>query len=143
MEFKTEAQEASFQKMATWLTQLYGEQAVPRTDDFPGWTVDIGRRPVSIDVQAMGDNWACLDFYAWPLPKDVRLPQAAYRGMLETNGRYRVGSLNLQTSGAALWEHFVVDTGELTKELVGAMVRWMGADAADVGEELMRKFPPA
>ena len=67
------------------------------------------------------------------------MPEAACRYILETNAQYRFGALNCQPNGTVVFELTLMEEG-LTLEMLGRMIRMLGASADEIGEELSKRI---
>jgi hypothetical protein len=137
MEFQTDAQRASYENVREWVKQLYGESAWI-DPEVPRMSCPVGGFTIAVLIESMGDDGACADIWTWPFDED-KPPDGALRPMLEANGRYRFGALNIQQNGTVVFE-YVVQLSGLDKERFEALMYMVAGSAAQIKEELTSKM---
>jgi hypothetical protein len=137
MEFQTDAQGASYENVREWVKQLYGESAW-FDPEMPRMSCPVGGFTIVVVIEGMGDDGACADIWTWPFDED-KPPDGVLRSMLEVNGRFRFGALNIQKDGTVVFE-YVVQLDGLNKERFEALMYMVAGSASEIKAELTPKM---
>ncbi|HOG48809.1 MAG TPA: YbjN domain-containing protein [Anaerolineae bacterium] len=144
MEFKTQAQQACYQKIAPWIREIFGEFARAR-DDRPVFGVVIGTSFTAIAVYPWGEDDSVITTRSYVVTK-VELTPDLMRFLLEQNDRMRFGAFGIDSDGDIFFEHAIVgstcDKNELQASAIAVAMtsdqydeqitsRWGGQRACD------------
>jgi hypothetical protein len=123
MEFRTAAQKACYDKIASWMKELFGELAVMR-DDAPMVGVMMGSALAQVAVWPWGDDDATITTRAY-LVTGAELTPDLMRYLLQKNADMRFGAFGVDQDGDILFEHSIVgsscDKGELKASVLSVL----------------------
>lgn len=120
MEFETEAQKICFEKVAPWITELFGG-SVLRNPDRPVLGVLEGSAFAQIGVFPWGGEDATITTRAWVVT-DVELSDELLLFLLRENGGMHFGAFGLDDEGDIFFEHSIVGSTCDRKELESSVV---------------------
>jgi len=123
MEFKTAAQKACYDKVASWMKELFGELVLMR-GDAPIMGVMMGSAFAQVAVQPWGDDNATIVTRAY-LVTGAELTPDLMRYLLRENADMRFGAFGVDQDGDILFEHSIVgsscDKGELKASVLAVL----------------------
>jgi len=106
MEFKTEAQKTCYEKVAVWMTEIFGEFS--RTvDDAPVFIVNHGSAIVQVRVSAWSDDDAVINCRSYVVSKAELTPDLM-RYLLNANDDFRFGAFGVDDDGDIFLAHSIV-----------------------------------
>ena len=124
MEFKTAAQKACYDKVVSWMKELFGELVIMR-DDAPMMGVMMGSAVAQVAVLPWGDDDATITTRAY-LVTGAELTPDLMRYLLQKNAELRFGAFGVDEDGDILFEHSIVgsscDKGELKASVLAVLV---------------------
>jgi hypothetical protein len=120
MEFETEAQKACFEKVAPWITDLFGG-SVLRNPDRPVLGVVEGSAFAQIGVFPWGAEDATITTRAWVVTH-AELGEELLLFLLRENGGMHFGAFGLDDEGDIFFEHSIVGSTCDRKELESSVV---------------------
>jgi hypothetical protein len=144
MEFATAAQKACYDKVASWMKELFGELVLMR-DDAPVMGVMMGSALATVAVWPWGDDDATITTRAYVVT-GAELTPDLMRYLLQKNADMRFGAFGVDKDGDILFEHSIVgsscDKAELKASVLAVLVtadryddeivaRWGGERALD------------
>jgi len=106
MNFQTQAQQACFEKITSWMEELFGELCKPRTD-VPVFGVLAGSVLAQVGVSAWGENDVTVTTRAY-LVTDVELTPDLLLFLLQENDRMRFGAFGIDSENDIFFEHTIL-----------------------------------
>jgi len=144
MEFRTEPQKACYEKIAPWISEVFGEFVMAH-EDRPVFGVHIGSALTIVSVDPWGDDDAVITTRSYVVTQ-IELTPDLLRFLLEQNDRMRFGAFGIDGDGDVFFEHAIVgsscDKNELKASTIAVAVtadkyddeirsRWGGQRAVD------------
>lgn len=136
MQFDSDAQRLVHERVAGYMSQLFGEEATASADS-PEFVLPRGSAEVNVAVSSVQDA-AVVAVYAW-VATDVQPSLDLYRHLLEQNMNAVFGAYGLDGSNAVLFRH-AIPGAALDKDGLRAAIKAVAdvADAAD--EDIVKRF---
>ncbi len=130
MEFKSNAQKATFEKVGQYMKELFGEMAGVR-DDYPAYYLIMGSAVVQVFILPWGDNEAIINCRAYVVNGAERT-QEMLEYLLRENYEMRFGAFGLDKDGSITFEHNIVGSTCDKHELKASVMAVLGtADQYD------------
>ncbi|MBD2102426.1 YbjN domain-containing protein [Leptolyngbya sp. FACHB-261] len=133
MEFETEAQRACYDKVATWMGQLFGKFPCARPD-VPGLGLFRGSALVEVLIYPWGENDAVINSRSF-VAVGAELTSDLMLFLLQENARMRFGAFGVDQKGDILFEDTIVDYGDDKKEFEASVTAVL--DVADEYDDLI------
>lgn len=105
MEFKNDAQKETYEKVAKWLTEIFGEFVHPK-DDSPLFRIAMGSALARVYVRPWGDDEAYI-FTRATVVRDVELTPELMKYLLEKNNSVVFGAFCLDEDGDINFDHTI------------------------------------
>jgi hypothetical protein len=136
IQFDSDAQRLVHERVAEYMTQLYGEEARAAADS-PDFVLPRGSAEVNVSISSVNDA-AVVAVYAW-VATGVQPSLDLYRHLLEQNMNAVFGAYGLDSANAVLFRH-AIPGAALDKDGLRAAIKAVAdvADAAD--EEIVKRF---
>ena len=136
MQFDSDAQRLVHERVAGYMSQLFGEEAIASAET-PDFVLARGSAEVNVAVSSVGDA-AVVAVYAW-VATGVQPSLDLYRHLLEQNMNAVFGAYGLDDANAVLFRH-AIPGAALDKDGLRAAIRAVAdvADAAD--EDIVKRF---
>ncbi len=106
MEFQTAMQEACYNKVATWMRELYGKFPCAR-EDVPGLAMVMGSALVEVFVFPWEKDDAVINARSYVVT-DVELSPDLLHFLLRENNIMRFGAFGIDEHGDIVFEHTIV-----------------------------------
>ncbi len=106
MKFETAIQEACYDKVSTWMRELYGKFPCPR-NDAPGLTLFMGSALIEIWVFPWNIDDAIINTRSYVVT-GVELTPDLMRFLLRENSNTRFGAFGVNDRGDIIFEHSIV-----------------------------------
>jgi len=106
MEFQTTAQKDCYERIAPWMTDLFGDSAVAFEDE-PLFIITIGSAVASTRVVPWGDDEALITTRAFVVTDVEMTPELSYYLLRANNGIY-FGRFALDNEDDIVFEHSLV-----------------------------------
>ena len=130
MEFKTNAQKACYEKLATWMKELFGEFAMPHPEA-PFFGVTVGSALAQTGVYPMGPEDASIATRAYVVT-DIETTPELTKYLLLKNNDMRFGGFGMDGDGDIFFQHSIVGSSCDKNELrASVMAVLMTADQLD------------
>lgn len=144
MDFATEPQKATWEKVAQWMKELFGEMAMAR-EDAPAFSILLGSAFTQVVVNPWGKDDATITVRSYVV-QGVEVTQDLMQYLLRENDTMRFGAFGLDSDNDIFFEHAIVgstaDKVELKTSVMAVgvtadryddqiMARWGGRRAVD------------
>jgi len=144
MEFQTEGQKQTYEKVAGMVKELFGTFAAPR-DDIPAFSINYGSAYIITQVFPWGDNDASITTRSYVVT-GAELTQELLLFLLQENDKMRFGAFGVDKDLDIFFEHTIVgstcDLDELKASVLAVVYtadqyddqitsRWGGQRASD------------
>ena len=144
MEFKSEAQRATYEKIAPWVKEDFGTFATLSASE-PVILIQIGTAVAHVSVNTWGNNEATICTTAYVVTSAELVPDLLKYLLLE-NGNMRFGAFSIDAYDDIIFEHTIigssVDRNELKSSVMSVIMvadqyddvikqRWGGQTALD------------
>ncbi|MEB3885820.1 YbjN domain-containing protein [Lyngbya sp. CCY1209] len=106
MQFQTVMQEACYEKVITWMRELYGKFPCAR-QDVPGLALFMGSALVEVFVFPWGKDDAIINTRSYVVTGTELTPDLM-RFLLRENSNMRFGAFGIDEQGDVLFEHTIV-----------------------------------
>jgi len=106
MQFQTTVQEACYNKVATWMRELYGKFPCAR-QDVPGLAMVMGSALVEVFVFPWEKDDAVINTRSYVVT-DVELSPDLLHFLLRENNIMRFGAFGIDEEGSIVFEHTIV-----------------------------------
>ncbi len=148
MEFENAAQQETYEKVKSWMIDLFGDEFTFVDPDRPRFMLTKGSAAASIYVNAWGEDNATIWVRAWVVQK-VELAPDLMHYLLLKNNEALFGAFGVDEEGDIFFEHTIAgvtcDREELRASVVAVLVsadeyddqiveRWGGMSALDVSK---------
>lgn len=120
MEFETQAQKACYERIAPWVTDLFGG-SVLRKPDKPILGVMHGSAFAQVGVFPWGDGDAIITTRAYVVT-GAELTPDLMRFLLEENAGMRFGAFGVDDEGDIIFEHSIVGSTCDQRELESSVI---------------------
>ena len=120
MEFETQAQKACYEKVAPWVTELFGG-SVLRKPDKPIIGVMHGSAFAQVGIFPWGDDDTIITTRAYVVTGTELTPELM-RFLLEENAGMRFGAFGVDDEGDIILEHSIVGSTCDQKELESSVI---------------------
>ncbi|UCC84852.1 MAG: YbjN domain-containing protein [Gemmatimonadota bacterium] len=137
MEFETQAQQACYEKVAPWVTDLFGG-SVLRKPDKPILGVMHGSAFAQVGVFPWGDNDAIITTRAYVVT-GAELTAELMRFLLEENAGMRFGAFGVDDEGDIIFEHSIVGSTCDQKELESSVIH-VARTADDYDDQIVARW---
>lgn len=115
LKFQTSAQEACYEKVVTWIQEIFGKYPCAR-QDFPGLGMFVGSALVEILVFPWDENDAVINTRSYVVV-GAELKPELMRYLLEENAKMIFGAFGISPDNEILFEHSIVGSTCSMKEL--------------------------
>ncbi len=106
MEFKTSAQQTCYEKVSTWMKEMFGELAMPHSD-VPLIGVLVGSGYAQVAIHPWGEDDATVTARAYVVLGAELHPELMYF-LLRENADMRFGAFGVDDEGDIFFEHTIV-----------------------------------
>lgn len=137
MEFKTEAQRASYERIARWMKELFGEFA-EHDSGAPMFSIVVGSALTQVFVSAWNDDDAVITVRSYVV-SDVEVTNELAIFLLEQNSRMRFGAFGLDEDHDIFFQHNIVGS-TCDKNELKASVLAVANTADDFDDEIVSRF---
>ena len=137
MEFETQAQKECYEKVAPWVTELFGG-SVLRKPDRPVLGVMEGSAFAQIGVFPWGDNDAIITTRSYVV-SGADLTPDLMRFLLFENGGMRFGAFGVDDEGDIIFEHSIVGATCDQKELESSVIAVIRS-ADDYDDQIVERW---
>lgn len=120
MEFKSQAQQACYERIAPWVKEVFGAFASER-EDVPVFGVMVGSVLAQVGVSPWGTDDATITTRAY-LVTDVELSPDLLMYLLRENDRMRFGAFGVDPDGDIFFEHAIVGSSVDKAELKSSVM---------------------
>lgn len=116
MDFKTQAQKECYEKIAKWMTEIYGEERVMTLEQSPEFGLLEGSALIRVIVNPRGDDksYVCTRSY---MISGAKIDSELMRFLLKENTTFIFGAFGIDDDGDILFDHTIpgetIDKGEL------------------------------
>ena len=115
MEFAHAAHQATYEKVSTWMRELFGEMASARPD-IPSFALCMGSAWVQVSVMPWGDDDATVNARSWVVRGPDLTPELMSL-LLHENDKMRFGAFGLDNDNDVFFEHAIVGSSAEKNEL--------------------------
>jgi len=115
LKFQTSAQEACYEKLVTWIQEIFGKYPCAR-HDFPGLGIFVGSALVEILVFPWDENDAVINTRSYVVVGSELKPDLM-RYLLEENAKMIFGAFGISPDNEILFEHSIIGSTCNIKEL--------------------------
>lgn len=137
MEFETQAQKACYEKVAPWVTDLFGG-SVLRKPDKPILGVMHGSAFAQVGIFPWGDDDAIITTRAYVVTGTELTPELM-RFLLEENAGMRFGAFGVDDEGDIIFEHSIVGSTCDQKELESSVIH-VARTADDFDDQIVSRW---
>jgi hypothetical protein len=120
MEFDTQAQQNTYEKVLPWVAELFGG-SVLRKPDAPVIGVMYGSAFAQIGIFPWGEDDAVITTRSYVVT-DVELNPELLHYLLHENAGMRFGAFGIDDEGDIIFEHTIVGSGCDQKELESSVI---------------------
>lgn len=106
MHFETEAQKACFEKVKTWLAEIFGEMQIAR-HDVPGFAVMVGSAIAHVLVAPWGEDQSVVTMRAYVVT-NIAADAELTRFLLAENANLVFGGFGIDEAGDIVFDHAIV-----------------------------------
>ncbi|MCJ7725993.1 MAG: YbjN domain-containing protein [Acidimicrobiia bacterium] len=137
MDFQTDAQRKTYEKVAVWMKELFGEgfQAMPGR---PVFIVPVGSSVTQIAVQPWGTDDAVIAGMAWVV-QGVEITKDLLLYLLRTNMKFRFGGYGLDDDDDIFFSYSIVGS-TADKEEVKALTLAVAGTADREDDQIVAKW---
>lgn len=137
MDFQTDAQKKTYEQVAGWMKELFGEgfQAVPGK---PVFIVPVGSSITQIAVQPWGSDDAVIIGMAWVV-QGVEITKDLLLHLLRTNMNFRFGGYSLDDDDDIFFSYSIVGS-TADKEEVRALALAVAGTADREDDQIVAKW---
>ena len=115
MKFETTAQKKTYDKVATWIRELWGDK--PRAQsNAPIFTVHAGSAVIQVSVKPFGEDDSYVAAISWVV-RDVDLEPDLLEYLLRENGHVKFGAFGIDSDDDIFFNHAIVGSTIDKKEL--------------------------
>ncbi len=133
----TAARDELHGRIGTYLREAFGE-LVKEAPDEPAYFVPLGRIGVRVEAEAVGDDSALVEAYAW-IAQRIAVDDEVARFLARRNAGMRFGALCVDAESDVILRHALFP--DATSKVVLARLVEVLADTADkLDEELRARF---
>jgi hypothetical protein len=130
IQFQSAAQEQTYNKVKTWIKEIFGDFATPR-EDSPSFAVYVGSSYSSVSVMPWGEDDAVVTTRSW-IVTGVEMTQELLYFLLRENDTMRFGAFGLDSDNDVFFEHTIVgSTADKVELKASVMAVVMTADRYD------------
>jgi hypothetical protein len=130
LQFQTASQEECYNKVKTWIKEIFGDFATPR-EDSPSFAVYVGSSYSSVSVMPWGEDDAVVTTRSW-IVTGVEMTQELLYFLLRENDTMRFGAFGLDSDNDVFFEHTIVgSTADKVELKASVMAVVMTADRYD------------
>lgn len=115
LQFQTSAQEACYEKIVTWMQQIFGKCPCAR-QDFPGLGIFVGSALVEVLIYPWHDDDAVINVRSYVVV-GAEIRSDLLRYLLEENVKMIFGAFGISADNEILFEHSIVGSTCDKKEL--------------------------
>jgi hypothetical protein len=148
MEFETKPQEDTYNKIAPWMKEIFGDFSNPRPDH-PSFATYVGSAYASTAVMGWGEDDAIVTTRSWVVT-GIEITLELLQYLLRENDTMRFGAFGLDADNDIFFEHTIVgstaDKHELKASVMAVIMtadryddtisqRWGGTRAIDRGKQ--------
>lgn len=137
MKFQTAMQEACYEKIATWMRELYGKFPCAR-NDVPGLALFMGSALVEVIVFPWNEDDAIINTRSYVVTGTELTPDLM-RFLLRENNNMRFGAFGVDEQGDILFEHTIVGS-TCDKPELEASVNAVLAIADDYDDKIVERW---
>jgi hypothetical protein len=137
MKFQTAMQEACYEKVATWMQELYGKFPCAR-NDVPGLALFMGSALVEVFVFPWNQDDAVINTRSYVVT-GAELTPDLMRFLLRENNNMRFGAFGVDEQGDIVFEHTIVGSTCDQPELE-ASVNAVLAIADDYDDKIVERW---
>lgn len=145
MQFQTPVQQACYEKIRPWMTELFESAVSPHTDSEPIFVINFGSATAYTEVVPWGENEAIIVTRSWVVT-DIEVSADLMQYLLRENDSLYFGRFALDEQGEIVFEHSLVgstcDQQELKTSVITVVrfadeyddkivTRWGGQRALD------------
>jgi hypothetical protein len=118
--FKTEAQQATFEKITPWIREIFGELAVSVSSSRPLVRISFGSAAVVVQVNPWRDNDAVINARAYVVT-NIELTADLLYYLLKANDEMRFGAFGIDDANDIFFEYSIVGSTVDRNELKAAV----------------------
>jgi hypothetical protein len=137
MEFHSEAHRQCYEKVAKWMVEIFGEQAMA-SKDWPKIGLYIGSAITEVYVFPWGDNDAIISSYSFVVT-GAELTPDLMRFLLEENERWHFGAFSIDQEGNINYSHNIVGS-TCDKEELRASVIAVARLSDDYDDKIVARY---
>lgn len=120
MEFANKAQEETYNRVAGWMTELFGEMARVYPDK-PTFGVAIGSSWTYVNVYPWSDENAVIQCFAWVIT-GAEMTADLMQYLLQQNDNMRFGAFGIDEENDIFFKHSIAGTTADKSELKAAIM---------------------
>ncbi len=120
MEFKTNSQKVCYQKVKTWMTELFGEMAYAH-EDIPSFAMGLGSAAVHVSVFPWGNDDATITSRSYVV-RSVEMTPDLMQFLLRENDTMRFGAFGIDADNDIFFEHTIVGSSADRLELKASVL---------------------
>ncbi|NUN65793.1 YbjN domain-containing protein [Pseudanabaena biceps] len=137
MEFQTTAQEACYEKVTTWIQEIFGRCPCARPD-IPGLGMFVGSALVEVLVFAWDKDDAVINTRSYVVV-GAELKPDLMRYLLEENAKMMFGAFGISPDNEILFEHSIVGS-TCDKKEIEASVKAVMEIADDYDDKIVSRW---
>jgi hypothetical protein len=137
MEFHSEAQKQCYEKVAIWMREMFGEQAMSR-EDRPSFGLVVGSALSHIVVHPWGDDDSTITAFSYVVT-GAELTADLMKYLLQENDRVRFGAFSIDNEGDIIFSHTIVGS-TCDKEELRTSVMFVAKLADDYDDKIVARF---
>jgi hypothetical protein len=137
MEFKTNAQKETYEKIAPWMKEIFGTFVMAR-EDAPAFGVGLGSAFVQVGILPWGEDESTITARSYVVT-GVELTADLMHFLLRENDRMRFGAFGIDEDNDIFFEHTIVGS-TCDKEEIKSSVMAVVVTADQYDEQITQKW---
>ena len=137
MEFQTETQKKTYEKVAQILKDEFGKSAQAR-DDSPAFLLNKGSAYVQVTVSPIGDHFSCVRAHSWVVTGAENTPELL-QFLLKENLNMRFGAFCVDDVGDICFTHAILGESLDAPALMYSLGAVAGV-ADDYDDKIVQRF---
>ena len=137
IDFETEAQKECYEKVKTWLKEIFGECLIERSSS-PGFVVKSGSSLMHVFVKAWDDDDAIIGCVSVVVSGAEITPELT-RYLLLQNSKYRFGAFSIDSDDDIIFDHSIIGSSCSKQELKLILLGMMGT-VDDMDDEIVSRW---
>lgn len=137
IDFETEPQRECYEKVKTWLKEIFGECLLER-ESSPGFAIRSGSSLMQIFIRAWGEDDATISCLSVVVSGAEITPELT-RHLLLQNSKYRFGAFSIDSDDDILFDHTIIGSSCSKLELKMIALAMMNT-VDEVDDEIVSRW---